>query len=163
MSLSFLCLQSNNYHSRPITVSLSSISSLFCANCFLRHHILDQAYNLKELRSMSSVNASNGGMLRLSNQGQTVRKRVNIFACSLNQNSGSLFRAFCPKGRPHFSLFTKFKLIKPYKIMVITAWVSIFEKSLCCTLLGVRPAKWEIALHIFAFMVYVECMFNNQS
>lgn len=44
---------------------------------------------------MSSVNASNGGMLRLSNQGQTVRKRVNIFACSLNQNSGSLFRAFC--------------------------------------------------------------------
>ena len=73
----------------------------------------------------------------------------------------------CPKGRPHFCLFTigeqKFKLIKPYKIMVITAWVSIFEKSLCCTLLGVRPAKWEIALHIFAFMVYVECMFNNQS
>ncbi|XP_067024545.1 stabilin-2-like [Acropora muricata] len=38
----------------------------------VQHHILDQAYNLKELRSMSSVNASNGGMLRLSNQGQTV-------------------------------------------------------------------------------------------
>lgn len=38
----------------------------------IRYHILDQQYSLQELRSKSSVNASNGLVLNITKQGQTV-------------------------------------------------------------------------------------------
>lgn len=81
---------------------------------------------------MSSVNASNGVMLRLTNQGQTVRKRVNISTVTFAffpawirilvlslEHFLFLGSMACTKGIHHFCLFTKFKLIKPCKMMVI--------------------------------------------